>query len=419
MTRKQRLASAAWLLCQWVNAVNVPLSPTNADIANASTANNIVVTWDSQAPQPTSFEVWRSINGAAFTLLATVAGNITTTTDPGVMGADAIWTYKVRSVRGAFNSGFSNTVSIGNGLIDTHGNNPVFSDMVVMVGILNYNGSVTCVSLSFPKLRISDTISLFNLTVFTSLSAPVLTQIKNSSMGGDFTIVSPAFNSLTLTSLATIDGTFACTGSKMPALVSLPALTTIGNSLSFDQITGMVTFSAPSLISVAGSANLSQCVNLTTLVFTGLQSVGVGGGFLQLFLNAGFVTLSFPALAFIGGDLDFGGCNALTSVSLPALTSAGTIGGAYYGGGANQNGACPLLATLTCPNVILADFMLVDFNGDALAVASVDNVLHRGVVSGNTGASYDLSAGTNATPDAAGQADKATLIGAGNTVATN
>jgi hypothetical protein len=58
-------------------------------------------------------------------------------------------------------------------------------------------------------------------------------------------------------------------------------------------------------------------------------------------------------------------------------------------------------------------------DGCAFTQATVDAFLRRGVVSGLTTSFIDLSAGTSATPSAAGQADKATLIGNGCTVITN
>jgi len=71
------------------------------------------------------------------------------------------------------------------------------------------------------------------------------------------------------------------------------------------------------------------------------------------------------------------------------------------------------------PNVIFSDGSLMTFDFDSLDVASVNQILRRGVVSGTTTSDYELANGANAAPAGQGLIDKATLIGAGNTVNTN
>ena len=97
-------------------------------------------------------------------------------------------------------------------------------------------------------------------------------------------------------------------------------------------------------------------------------------------------------------------------MNLPVLA---TVGGVF------QTPLCAGLASASLPVLIFPDGFLVDFDSCILDVASVNQVLARGVASGTTFSDYELNSPGNAAPAGQGLLDKATLIGAGNTVNTN
>lgn len=129
--------------------------------------------------------------------------------------------------------------------------------------------------------------------------------------------------------------------------------------------------------------------------------------------NGNLSSLSLPLLQTVENDFFIDTSASLTSVSLPALTTVCASSGDL------QAGNNPLLQSWNAPNIIFRDPMLINFANDALNVASINQILARGVASGVTGCDFELAGGTNAAPAGQGAVDKATLIGAGNTVNTN
>lgn len=127
--------------------------------------------------------------------------------------------------------------------------------------------------------------------------------------------------------------------------------------------------------------------------------------------NPNITSLSLPALQSINNDLFVDTAASLLSISLPVLVS---VGGNIIG--SND----PALSSWNAPNIVFNDAANnPDFTGDTLDAASINQILARGVASALVGTTFNLAGGTNAAPSGQGVADKATLIGAGNTVNTN
>jgi len=135
-------------------------------------------------------------------------------------------------------------------------------------------------------------------------------------------------------------------------------------------------------------------------------------------------------------QFDLEHCLNLTSVSFPELVSMdGNTHPAMF---IFNN---PVLALIDCPSLVTCGEMFcndnplltninvpvldppitsnLDFHGNALTQACVDQVLRRCVLEVTWAALVDVSGGTSSAPSAAGLADKATLIARGATVNTN
>ena len=128
--------------------------------------------------------------------------------------------------------------------------------------------------------------------------------------------------------------------------------------------------------------------------------------------NTTVTTLSWPNATGIDNYVYIARNTALVTVSMPNVV---TIGG---GPDCADNSA---LTTLVLTNWIPnnSDNLLIEFQNNALTQASVDHVLARCVASPTWNKVLKLEGGTNATPSAAGLADKATLVGRGATVTNN
>jgi hypothetical protein len=362
-------AVKTFLLCQFANAGGTPPAPAdpfNPDISDNSLPGSEIVTW-SQASAPTSNEVWRSVNGGAFALRGTVAGALTTFTDVGVMPANDIWTYKIRAVTGGVPSAFTTTVSIG------------FD--------LDFNAGAQ-LTLSFPDLIVvlSD-FQAMNMPNVVSISAPKLRTVTGAN--GVLWQFNPLMTSVDISSLKNVTNGF----------------------LSVQSCTSLTTLSAPKLV------QLSQLfINDSTVSVLSVPLLTTVFGEI-VFLNTPLIVASFPSLTSVGNGVGLGirgqNCPALTSVSLPVC---GICGGPID---LSQDGA---LATFSAPSFIFTDGNIFDWTNDALTAASEENILSRGVASGLVGSDFELSGGTNAglaSLSVQGQADFATLTGAGNTVNIN
>lgn len=102
-----------FLICEWLNggtAGPIPGDPSNARMTFSDPTHQNVH-WQNAVPLPLTNEVYRSTNGGAYALLATVSGNffnnLYTDSTFSVNPADTVC-YKVRSCNGTACSGYSN-----------------------------------------------------------------------------------------------------------------------------------------------------------------------------------------------------------------------------------------------------------------------------------------------------------------------
>lgn len=171
-------------------------------------------------------------------------------------------------------------------------------------------------------------------------------------------------------------------------------------SMSFPNLTDMTAFNFDGAMSIAYN---------TLLTSLSLPLLATIAGNLEL-VDLQIAAPSLPSLVSIGGALYFAESSVVTNITLPQLTTIG---------GLTQVRDNPNQVTFSAPNWLPTDGITIEFVGDALDAASVNHILARCVAAGVTTCSIDLSGGTNAAPSGQGILDKATLIGAGNTVVTN
>lgn len=169
----------------------------------------------------------------------------------------------------------------------------------------------------------------------------------------------------------------------------------------------LTTITLPSLATVSGFFDIDSLPELASLDLTGLTTVGGGIFFDSLAILS---AIALPSLTIVTGDSVIANCTLLASIDLPLMTALnGNLD-------ASNN---PALVTVNVPVWLPTNGTTLDFSGDALDAASVNQILARCVASGVTTCTIDLSGGTNAAPSGQGIIDKATLITAGNTVTTN
>ena len=396
------------LLCNMAeSAPEAPLTLT-VDLTSLNGATNLDWT---QGSAPTTNEVWRSINGAAYALLSTVAGAITTLTDATVLAAGDLYTYKVRACDGVNCSAFTTPAAIGNLLNPTPTAAVSYPDLILHLGTFDLGpNAANLISFSAPRLaRVNGNFSFNDCSLVTSISIPDLVRVVGNLSFSGATPLS-ALSSLILTSLQTIDDSFDFDGQSTPGslvALNLPALLTVGVQFNVLNTVGLTTISTPLVQSVGTDTNVFQNANLASINFPALTTVGQE---LSISLNS-ITTASFASLTSIGTQIVSADNTNLTSVSFPSLASV-------TGPNLNFN-SCFALATFSAPNVIFSDGIQIDFTDNALLVASVNQILARGVASATTTANYELAGGTNAAPAGQGIIDKAALIVAGNGVNTN
>ena len=86
-----------------------PAAPTNL-AATAASSSQVNLSWTDASNNETGFQVERSTGGSPFTLLTTVAANVTAFSDNGLT-ASTTYSYRVRASNAAGNSAFTATVS--------------------------------------------------------------------------------------------------------------------------------------------------------------------------------------------------------------------------------------------------------------------------------------------------------------------
>ncbi|MEI6783946.1 MAG: fibronectin type III domain-containing protein, partial [Verrucomicrobiota bacterium] len=93
-----------------VNAPLPPAAPSNLT-GTILSATSVRLNWRDNANNETGFQVWSSVNGAAATLLTTLAANTVIYTDGGVASPNT-YTYTVRAVNAAGPSAFAGPVTL-------------------------------------------------------------------------------------------------------------------------------------------------------------------------------------------------------------------------------------------------------------------------------------------------------------------
>lgn len=211
---------------QWVRILDasVPSVPVLSLDPADSSASDVHLTWTSLA-EPDSFEVWRSLDGAAFLLLASVPGTTLEYHDTDAMGAGEVWCYKVRAVNAAGESSFSATLCALNAYALPQVGAVLEPTWTLSFGGLAVDNTFGPTSLSLPGLlKASGNLELGGLLNLETMNLPALV-----SVGGDFF----------LDSNGTFSGTFTS--------CSLPSLTTLGGDLNASNCPNLADFSAPLL----------------------------------------------------------------------------------------------------------------------------------------------------------------------------
>jgi hypothetical protein len=229
------------LLTQMVTGV-VPPEPetptTPVLVLNGSSPSSILVQF-TQETEPETTEVWKSINGGAYALAATIDGALTEYADVAGIPSGAVWCYKVRGVNGDLDGEFSN---IGCAVRD-----------MLFPGV----GAV-----SFPTwmLALGDYLVSDDGTLVTSLDLSGLLYVET-----DFAIDSTlVLASLNLAKLAVVGGELTFASSGLTGPISLPALATVGGDLTFT-FAKMSSISLPVLTAVGGNIECDSCDNLVTV----------------------------------------------------------------------------------------------------------------------------------------------------------
>lgn len=216
------------LLCNIQNS-NAPAAPTDLTI-NTTAVNGDMATWNTklewaQLSAPTSNEVWRSENGGAYHMIASVAGVVLTYTDPAaVMPIADIWSYKVRAVTSGVPSVFSNVIEAAMGIADS--SSVIISYPLLAVSyfdIVLSNGNVT--SISFPLLTCAPTEQIFGACpLLVSLSLPLLRESGPPNVFDDFYVAGgTSLVALSLPSYVSCGGLFSTRGCTNMVSITLNA----------------------------------------------------------------------------------------------------------------------------------------------------------------------------------------------------
>jgi hypothetical protein len=92
------------------NAPTPPAAPSGLS-ATVQTGPSVRLSWTDNANNETGFQIFRAINGGAFSLLTTVGANTVTYTDTGVSTGNS-YSYQVQSINGAGVSAFAGPVTV-------------------------------------------------------------------------------------------------------------------------------------------------------------------------------------------------------------------------------------------------------------------------------------------------------------------
>ncbi len=94
------------LVVEEYDASNTPIRPLR--LFTQAEGLKVKLEWSDRSYNETGFEIWRSANGGAYSLLTTVAANVETYTDNGVT-ANTRYYYRIRAINGGIQSGYSNS----------------------------------------------------------------------------------------------------------------------------------------------------------------------------------------------------------------------------------------------------------------------------------------------------------------------
>lgn len=213
----------------------------------------------------------------------------------------------------------------------------------------------------------------------------------------NFSMVSAKFPNLTTCPLFDLE-----TGPNLTTL-ELPVLASATNGFTLNG-TKITTLDLPLLVDCKNGFAVQSNANLTAINVPLLEDAN---DIVDIEANA-ITVMNFPSLKLCAGQFAVAFNSNLTSLSIPQIT--GSVAQYFFSGN-------PLLTTITLPTVLNTVF--VDATGSGLNQATVDAILHKLVLGGQANGTCSLDGGTNATPSAAGLADKATLVGNGWTVTNN
>lgn len=248
-------------------APQVELEAPVMDLNSASNSANITSEWTQDGTQPDTYEIWRSVNGGGFALIAETPGDVTAYTDSNPMPAGDIWCYKVRGVTGDVQSDFSNE----------------------WCALNEYTFATEGGAVSHPTWRLAF---------------------------GDFFPIDPdTVTSLDLRNLKSISGNFEISGNQIMTSLNLDSLRSIEGNCFMDGSQVLTTISLPSLMTVGGTLLLSNSAALTTMSFAALATVGLSGDSITADFCFVLTTASFPSLVSVFGDISFPSCTVLNSVT--------------------------------------------------------------------------------------------------------
>jgi len=98
----------------FIRVDNQPVTPPNAPTLNSAVAasyNQVVLSWTDNASDETAYEVERAVSGGAFSNIATLAAETDNYSD-GTVGPNLTYNYRVRAVKGATLSAYSDVVAV-------------------------------------------------------------------------------------------------------------------------------------------------------------------------------------------------------------------------------------------------------------------------------------------------------------------
>jgi len=259
------------------------------------------------------------------------------------------------------------------------------------------------------------------MPLLTSLSFPALTNVRNfaahneslssnaSNGPGVFTVTPGAGpTSISFPLLATVDRSVAVGGGAGMLTINFASLASVGflssGGFTLNQTNSLTTLTLTSLAQVNGALLLNIGNGLIAVSLPALATVN-GAVTVQNGTSATSVTM--PVLVTVGGAI-----NVTTSLGNVVTVTLGSLGTTYSAG---QYGTLRSVSG----NVSYAGQKLDQASVDTILVnlASLDG--GGGTTSYGAGRTVTLTGGTNSTPSAQGLAAKAALVGRGATVTNN